>query len=86
MATAKRIKSDPLPPPPDKIQLTLSLPEANTLKALTGSVIGGMDTPRKHTDAIYDALHQAGVDELFHLVVRNIEFVPNALDKVESND
>lgn len=62
MAKAKRIKADPVPTPPDQIQLTLSIEEARTLRVLTGIVSGrGENTATEYVDSIYYALGGAGV-------------------------
>jgi hypothetical protein len=44
------------------ITLTLTQEEAEALQALTGNITGdSYGSPRKHTDAVYHALSQAGV-------------------------
>jgi hypothetical protein len=66
MATAKKIPlppPPPVPPPPThKVVLELSLAEAETLLAITG-LIGGCpsESRRAHTDAIGEALQDAGL-------------------------
>lgn len=42
-------------------QLSLSVAEAETLIAVITVVGGSRDTPREHTDSVYEALKSAGV-------------------------
>jgi len=59
-ATIKKIK---LVPPPTEVTLTLSLLEAQVLKAVVGRVSGGFDdTYRKESSQIYNALDKIGID------------------------
>lgn len=46
----------------DGVNLTLSQDEAETLRLILGHVGGSThDTPRKHTDAVMEALKAAGI-------------------------
>jgi hypothetical protein len=56
MARATKVPAD------YEIQLTLSRDEAEALRDVVGKVAGcSMNSPRKHTSAIFDALGLAGV-------------------------
>lgn len=90
MATAIRIKSDPLPPPPDQIQLTLSITEARTLLEVVRRIGGnGETTARKYTDSIKDALYAAGISNRWINITENsfssIYFTNDSLAHVERN-
>lgn len=60
----------------DTVTLTLSIDEAEALRAVVGSVWGDEnDSPRKHIDAIWNALRDAGVPNvLASLVSEEIRF------------
>lgn len=60
MATATRSIPIPTTPPPVEITLTLSEAEARAIFVVLGKVGGSPDcSPRKHTQAAYDALSTA---------------------------
>ncbi|WP_018565010.1 hypothetical protein [Streptomyces sp. PsTaAH-124] len=49
-----------------RVELALSLEEAEALATLTGHVMGDpVTSPRKYTDAVYFALRKAGVENKF---------------------
>lgn len=49
-----------------KVTLTLSEEEAQVLMTLTGMCTGDFDeSPRKHSDNVYDALQKAGISAAY---------------------
>lgn len=61
MATIKRIPVDPVPPPPDVYQLTLSKDEAQALTHVLGRIGGSpLSSPRGLINSILDALTDEG--------------------------
>lgn len=60
MAEAKRIKAAPVVPPPDKIQLTLTIEEAEAIRALVGKC-----RSNSRTTSVFDALNDLGIHKSF---------------------
>lgn len=60
MAEAKRIKATPVVQPPDTIQLTLTLEEAEAVRALIGKC-----KFNDRTSPLFDALRGLGIDTRF---------------------
>lgn len=56
------------------LTLELSRDEAETLLFVCGSISGATKTPRQHTNAIYDALGEAGVATIFPPASGSINF------------
>ena len=70
MATATWIQRFAAEPPPDVINLILTLEEAEILRTVVGSIIGCEGGPRGIVNHIYHALNGAGVSRAQHVTVR----------------
>lgn len=75
MATAIRIRQAIPARPDDKISLTMTLREAQTLRQLFLNIGGSQNnSPRKHTDTLDRALQEIGITAASHLLLGNSGF------------